>query len=133
MASRRRRRYRHFFVVAAIAGGVVLGVTAGGFAALAGDWRVLLLVVLIPVAARLYALMTGKPWSLDPAVWLYPAVALPVGGLTYALVPAETPWVGIALAAGLWFLFLFVVGVLEVVFDPDGTIAESNGREGPLR
>src|SRR5689334_6539548 len=84
----RRRRYRRFFIMSAILGGMVVGVGVGSFAALAGQWWVLL-ILFIPFGARLYGRIAGRVWSVDPAVWLYPVVALPVAAATYLLVPAE--------------------------------------------
>jgi hypothetical protein len=120
----RRRRYRRFVIAFSVAVGIALGVGLGSFAVLTG-WWVILLLLLMPVGVRVIGHRTGRPGMLDPVSWLWPIVAFPVAVATFIVVPHDVAWIGIVLAVAAWFVMIVVGGVLEVVVDPDGTIAGS--------
>ncbi|HEV8404171.1 MAG TPA: hypothetical protein VGQ31_14170 [Candidatus Limnocylindrales bacterium] len=123
-ASRRRVRYRRFVIVFSIIGGVALGVGVGSIAALADAWTLVLLLV-VPLGLRVIGRASGRFQSVDPAVWLWPAVGLPVACATFILMPSDAAPIGAGLAVATWFVLIVVGGVLEVVLDPDGGIAGS--------
>jgi hypothetical protein len=50
-------------------------------------------------------------------------VALVVAPATFVVVSPDLAGLGLGLGVAAWFALLVVGGVLEVVFDPDGTIA----------
>ena len=102
--------------------GIAVGAGLGSVAALTATWGLLLLLVL-PLGLRVFGWAFGWFSTVDPVIWLWPAIALPVAFATFLLVPAEVAWIGVVLAVATWFVMIVVGGVLEVVFDPDGRIA----------
>jgi uncharacterized membrane protein YgaE (UPF0421/DUF939 family) len=117
-----RRRYRRFVLAFSVVLGVALGVGLGSFGVLTGWWEVILLL-LVPLAIRVVARIRGNPGAIDPAVWAWPVVALVVAPATFVVVSPDLAGLGLGLGVAAWFALLVVGGVLEVVFDPDGTIA----------
>jgi len=117
-----RRRYRRFVLAFSVVLGAALGAGLGGFALLTGWWEVIL-ILLVPLAIRVVALLRGNAGAFDPAVWAWPVVALVVALATLVLVSPDLAGLGLGLGVAAWFALIVVGGVLEVVFDPDGTIA----------
>jgi uncharacterized membrane protein YgaE (UPF0421/DUF939 family) len=117
-----RRRYRRFVLAFSVVLCVALGVGLGSFGVLTGWWEVILLL-LVPLAIHVVARIRGNPGAIDPAVWAWPVVALVVAPATFVVVSPDLAGLGLGLGVAAWFALLVVGGVLEVVFDPDGTIA----------
>jgi hypothetical protein len=117
-----RRRYRGFVVASAVVLGLAVGVGLGSLAVLAGQ-PLLLGLLLIPIGWRVVARIRQVPGTTDAAVWLVPVVALPTEAVTYLGVSSELAPLGIAVSIAAWFVLLVAAGILEVVLDPDGSIA----------
>ena len=104
--------------------GDALGIGLGSVAAMTGRWEVILLLVPV-IGLYLVGYARRRPGTLTPRAWIWPAVALFVTPATFLLVPPNVAPVGLGLAIAIWFGLIVVGGVLEVVLDPDGRLANT--------
>jgi hypothetical protein len=120
-----KRRYRRYVVVFLFILGVALGVGVGSLAALAGRWEVILLLVLV-IAPYVLARSKRSTRMRNPTVWVWPGVALVVAFATFILVSPQVAPIGLGLAVAIWFGLIVVGGVLEIVLDPEGRLADAS-------
>ena len=119
-----RRRYRRYTVVFYWLLGIALGIGIGSLAALTARWEFILFLPFL-FAFRLVARSRSADRRPDPAAWIWQVVALVIAIATFVVVPPDVAPLGLGVAIAIWFGLIVVGGVLEVVLDPDGRLADT--------
>jgi hypothetical protein len=104
--------------------GVALGIGLGCLAALAGRFDVVLVAVPV-VALALVGSARVKRATIASTTPIWAGVTAVATPTAFLLVPRDLAPMGLGLSIALWFALIVIGGVLEIVLDPDGRLANT--------